>query len=148
MDAQLAAEDPTGAAIASDLAASLYGLQIAASRLENMRDNLTRFLVIGRDQPTPTGSDRTSIMFALKDAPGILYKALAPFARDGINLSRIESRPSRRRIWDYLFFIDLEGHRANPDVAAAIAELEQACAFIKVLGSYPRGRLTTPGQHK
>lgn len=139
--AQLASEDSAAAAVASDLAASLYGLQIAASRLEDVHSNLTRFLVIGRDTPPLTGSDRTSIMFALKDAPGILFRALEPFARSKINMSRIESRPSRRRAWDYLFFIDLDGHRDDERVANAIAELEAACQFIKVLGSYPQGRL-------
>jgi chorismate mutase/prephenate dehydratase len=142
--AQLASEDPGAAAVASDLAASIYGLKIAASRLEDLPGNLTRFLVIGRDDPQPTENDRTSIMFALKDAPGILYRALEPFAGAGINMSRIESRPSRRRAWDYLFFIDLDGHRRDARVAEAIAKLEQACQFIKVLGSYPRGRL--PGE--
>ncbi|MEE8408594.1 MAG: prephenate dehydratase [Myxococcota bacterium] len=139
--AQLAGEDDGAAAVASDLAASLYGLEIAASRLEDAHANLTRFLVIGRDAPAPTGVDRTSVMFALKDAPGILFRALEPFARSEINMSRIESRPSRRRAWDYLFFIDLDGHLAEPRVAEAIAELETACQFMKVLGSYPQGRL-------
>jgi chorismate mutase/prephenate dehydratase len=142
--AQLASEDEGAAAVASDLAASLHGLEIAASRLEDLPGNLTRFLVIGRDDPQPTSHDRTSIMFALKDAPGILFRALEPFAAAGINMSRIESRPSRRRAWDYLFFIDTDGHRHDPKVSEAIAALEQACQFIKVLGSYPRGRL--PGQ--
>ena len=139
--AQLAAEDPSAAAISSDLAASMYGLHIAASDLEDVRGNMTRFLIIGADRPDPTGHDRTSIMFALKDEPGILFRALAPFAEHGINMSRIESRPSRRRAWDYLFFIDLDGHQSDPAVAAAIAALEQTCEFIKVLGSYPQGAL-------
>lgn len=139
--AQLAAEDASAAAISSDLAASLYGLRVAASHLEDMRGNMTRFLVIGRDAPTPTGVDRTSIMFALKDEPGILFRALKPFADRGINMSRIESRPSRRRAWDYLFFIDLGGHQAEPAVAEAVAALSETCEFIKVLGSYPAGNL-------
>ncbi len=138
--AQLAYEDRAAAAVASELAASIYDLRVAAGRLEDMRGNLTRFLVIGGDEPAATGNDRTSIMFALKDEPGILYEALAPFAQVGVNLSRIESRPSRRRAWDYLFFIDLEGHKSASAVAGAIEKLRQACVFMKVLGSYPQGR--------
>lgn len=146
--AQLAAEDTSAGAIASDLAASIYDLQIVASQLEDLRGNMTRFLVIGRDEPAPSGNDRTSIMFALKDAPGILAQAIAPFASREINLSRIESRPSRRRAWDYLFFIDLLGHRAQAKVAEAIAELTEACDFIKVLGSYPQGTVGRSARKK
>lgn len=138
--AQLAAEDPTAAAVASDMAASMFELHVAASNLEDQSGNLTRFLVIGHDEPAPTGHDRTSIMFALKDSPGILYQALQPFAKAGINMSRIESRPSRRRAWDYLFFIDLEGHKAEKEVALGIAALADTCVFMKVLGSYPAGK--------
>jgi chorismate mutase / prephenate dehydratase len=139
--AQLAAEDPGAAAIASELAGAIYGLQSAASHLEDLRGNLTRFLVIGRDQPSPTGADRTSIMFALKDEAGVLFRALQPFASRDINLSRIESRPSRRRAWEYLFFIDLDGHKEQPAVNEAVTALQEACEFVKVLGSYPRGAL-------
>ena len=139
--AQLAAEDSGAGAVASDLAASMYGLQVAASHLEDVRGNMTRFLVIGHDCPAPTGADRTSIMFAIKDSPGVLFQALGAFASLGINLSRIESRPSRRRAWDYLFFIDLEGHRADPGVEDAIQILRDTCVFMKVLGSYPQGYL-------
>ncbi len=138
--AEMASKDPAVAAVASELAASLYDLRITDRHIEDLRGNVTRFLVIGAEDPPPTKSDRTSIMFALKDAPGILYKALQPFAKARINLSRIESRPSRRRAWDYLFFIDLEGHKAEPRVAGAIAGLKRACSFIKVLGSYPRAK--------
>lgn len=136
--AQLAANLPNAAAIASELAAQVYGLDVAAARIEDARSNVTRFLLLGHNAPEPTGQDRTSIMFALKDAPGILFHALEPFAKRHINLSRIESRPSRRRSWDYLFFIDLEGHRDNQPVRAAIEALGEVCQFIKVLGSYPR----------
>lgn len=139
--AQLAAEDASAAAVSSDLAASMYGLRIGASCLEDERGNMTRFLVIGNDKPGPTGADRTSIMFALKDEPGILYRALEAFATRQINMSRIESRPSRRRAWDYLFFIDVDGHADEERVAAAVAALDEACEFMKVLGSYPQGTL-------
>lgn len=141
--AQLAAEDSSAAAIASDLAASIYGLQIASSHLEDLKSNMTRFLVIGTEEAAPTGEDRTSIMFSLKHAPGILYKAIAPFGKHGVNLSRIESRPSRKRAWEYLFFVDVDGHRLDPNVNDAIEELAEASVFMKVLGSYPRGKLTT-----
>lgn len=141
--AQLAAEDSSAAAIASDLAASMYGLQIASSHLEDFKSNMTRFLVIGTEEAAPTGEDRTSVMFSVKHAPGILYSAIAPFGRNKVNLSRIESRPSRKRAWEYLFFIDVDGHRLDAEVSRAIEELSEASVFIKVLGSYPRGKLTT-----
>ncbi|MEE2960192.1 MAG: prephenate dehydratase [Myxococcota bacterium] len=137
--AQLASEDPTAAAVASDLAASIHGLQIAHSRVEDLQGNLTRFLVVGDREMAPTEDDRTSIMFSLKDRPGVLYDALSPFASSGINLSRIESRPSRQRAWEYLFFIDLVGHKAEDQVSVAIEKLKETCVFIRVLGSYPRG---------
>jgi chorismate mutase/prephenate dehydratase len=141
--AVLAAEDTTAAAVAGDLAASMYGLRIAASNLDDLGRNITRFLVIGRDAPAPTDRDRTSIMFALDDAPGVLYRALKSFADRGINMSRIESRPSHREAWEYLFFVDLEGHSQDPRVAEAVQDLAGVCAFMKVLGSYPQGRLAS-----
>ena len=139
--AQLASEDPSAAAVASDLAASVHGLQIAHSRVEDLEGNMTRFLVIGDREMEPTEDDRTSIMFSLRDCPGVLYDALFPFASSGINLSRIESRPSRQRAWEYLFFIDLVGHKADEQVSVAIEKLKETCVFIRVLGSYPRGGL-------
>lgn len=142
--AQLAAEDSTAAAVASDMAASIYELHIAHSNLQDLHSNMTRFLIIGFDQGEPTGADRTSIMFALKDAPGVLYAALSCFATAGINMSRIESRPSRRRAWDYLFFIDIEGHQDQEEIQQAIQSLEEVCQYIRVLGSYPRGQSINP----
>lgn len=137
--AQLAAEDSTAAAVASDLAASLYELQIVHNHLQDVHGNMTRFLVIGKEGAEPTGKDKTSLMFALKDSPGVLYKALSCFADAGINMSRIESRPSRRRAWDYLFFIDIEGHQSSDGLAAAIESLTDICQYLRVLGSYPKG---------
>jgi chorismate mutase/prephenate dehydratase len=139
--AELAAEDGTAAAVASDLAASLYNLQIASSHLEDLSGNLTRFLVIGDEASAPSGQDRTSLMFAVRDQPGVLFEALQHFATRHINMSRIESRPSRRRAWDYLFFIDLDGHRDDLTLTEALAALQGTCEFVKVLGSYPRGAL-------
>lgn len=142
--AQLAVDSGEVGAVASELAASLYGLRVVASHIENTRENLTRFLVVGREGVAATGDDRTSVMFSLKDAPGILHRALAPFAELNINVSRMESRPSRQRAWEYMFFIDLVGHATEPRVAQALERLREACAFIKVLGSYPMGRLLPP----
>lgn len=139
--AQLAAEDESATAIASDLAASLYGLQIANGQLEDVAGNLTRFLVIGHDQAKATGDDRTSLMFALKDEPGILYRALSHFAAAGLNLSRIESRPSRKIAFEYLFFVDLKGHLETDEVGRAVNGLRTTCDFVKMLGSYPAGKL-------
>ena len=139
--AQLASEDTGAAAVASDFAASIHGLRIAHEQVEDLQGNMTRFLVVGTQPSSVTGEDRTSIMFALKDAPGVLFDALSPFARTGINLSRIESRPSRQRAWEYLFFIDLVGHIEHEALVAAVDELRERCVFIKVLGSYPRGVL-------
>jgi len=137
--AQLAAEDSSAGAVASDMAASMYELQITHSNLQDLHGNMTRFLVIGYDEAEPTNLDRTSVMFALKDAPGVLYAALSCFAEAGINMSRIESRPSRRRAWDYLFFIDIEGHQSQSEIDEAIEGLREVCQYIRVLGSYPRG---------
>ena len=135
--AQLASQDERAAAIASELAASLYGLRVVQSNLQDMHGNMTRFLVIAAEDTEPTERDRTSIMFALRDQPGVLHLALSCFADKGINMSRIESRPSRCRAWDYLFFIDVEGHRGQSVVEAAIEDLRGACQFVKVLGSFP-----------
>src|SRR5262249_55210695 len=133
--------DPTAAAVASELAAERYDLKVVQRKIEDAKENFTRFLVIGpANAPAvkPPGRDRPSIVFALPDAPRGLDRALAAFANQQVNLSRIESRPSRREAWDYIFFIDLEGHTADPQVARALAALKPMCREIKVLGSYPR----------
>ncbi len=139
--ARLAKDDPVAAAVASELAGQLYDLGIAKRKIEDEVRNVTRFLVIGREAAVPTGRDKTSLMLTVKDQPGVLHKVLAPLAASGINLTRIESRPSRRRAWDYVFFVDLDGHQRDPNVAAAIAALGEACSQVKVLGSYPRAEL-------
>lgn len=146
--AEMAARDGTVAAVASELAASMYDLLPAHRHLEDMRNNLTRFLVIGHDEPAPSGHDRTSVLFGLRDEPGILFRALAPFAKSKINMSRIESRPSRKKAWDYVFFIDIDGHQADPKVARCLLALSESCAFSKVLGSYPKGKLARRGTRK
>jgi chorismate mutase/prephenate dehydratase len=138
--AQTAAEDESAAAIASEMAASLYGLQIVKERIEDNPNNFTRFLVIGRKTPERSGRDKTSVMFSVKDEPGILYRMLEPFSKRGINLSKIESRPMKKKAWEYIFFLDMEGHIEEDSVRAAVDELKGYCQFIKVLGSYPRNR--------
>jgi chorismate mutase/prephenate dehydratase len=139
--ARLAKDDPAAAAVASELAGQLYDLKIAKSRIEDEVHNVTRFLVIGHKEAAPTGRDKTSLMLSVKDQPGVLYKVLQPLADAQINLTRIESRPSRRKAWDYVFFVDLDGHVSAPDVKAALTKLEEACEQVKVLGSYPRNEL-------
>ncbi len=135
--AEMAAADVTVAAIASDLAAELYGVPVLRPRIEDNPHNSTRFLVIGRRPAGATGRDKTSILFAMRNEPGALYRILEPFARRGLNLTKIESRPARRQPWEYVMFVDFEGHRDVPDVAAALSEIAERTLFLKVLGSYP-----------
>ncbi|MBI5198258.1 MAG: prephenate dehydratase [Nitrospirae bacterium] len=135
--AEMSEEDPTAAAIASELASKLYGLKIIKARIEDHAHNFTRFLVIGRGQVKKTGKDKTSIMFSVKDRVGALYQILQPLADLEINLTKIESRPSRKKVWEYLFFVDLEGHVEEEKIQKALSRLEEGCQFLKVLGSYP-----------
>jgi len=138
--AELASEDPSSAAIASMLAAEVYGLKVVKAKIEDVANNFTRFLVISRKSPPKSGHDKTSILFSVKDKAGALYGMLHPFARHGINLTKIESRPSRKKAWEYNFFVDMEGHYEDPEVGAAIEELSKDCLSLKVLGAYPAGR--------
>jgi chorismate mutase / prephenate dehydratase len=135
--AEMAAADATVAAIASDLAAELYKVPILRAGIEDNPHNSTRFLVIGRHAGSPTDRDKTSILFAMRNEPGTLYRILEPLARLGINLTKIESRPAKQRPWEYVIFVDLEGHRATPAVASVLREIEERTLFLKVLGSYP-----------
>ncbi len=139
--AQLAAKDTSAAAIASDLAAKINHLKPIAKRIEDMQDNYTRFLVIGKTNAERTGKDKTSIMVSIKDKVGALYTLLQPFEKQGFNLTSIESRPSRKKAWDYYFFIDFLGHIDEPKTRKAIEEIEKASLTVKVLGSYPRCEL-------
>jgi chorismate mutase/prephenate dehydratase len=136
--AQIAAGDNHAAAIASDLAAKLYHLRPIARRIEDMQDNYTRFLVIGKTNAERTGKDKTSIMVSIKDKVGALYTLLKPFEKHGLNLTSIESRPSRKKAWDYYFFIDFQGHIDDGKTQKVIREIEKASLTVKVLGSYPR----------
>jgi len=137
--AELAAENGDVAAIASELAAKMYDLHFVERHIEDSRRNVTRFLVIGEESPPITGNDKTSIMFSVKDRPGALYDILTPFKRAKLNLSKIESRPSKRKAWEYIFFIDMEGHVDDKRVMKAIDGVKDDCLFLKVLGSYPCG---------
>ena len=135
--AELCKEDSSAAAIASELAARLYGLQVIKKRIEDNPNNFTRFLIIGQQSPSRSGQDKTSIMFSIKDRVGALYEMLRIFAESSINLSKIESRPSKKKAWEYVFFVDLEGHTDDPKVSRAIDKLKEQCLFLKILGSYP-----------
>ena len=138
------ARDERGtAAIAGQSAAEIYGLNLLADEIEDRPDNTTRFLVVGRKLFSASGADRTSLMMTGSgpDDPGALFRLLEPLAKHGINMTRIESRPSRKRKWDYVFFIDLEGHVSDAPVAEALAELESRSTTFRVLGSYPRAVL-------
>ena len=138
--AQIVSEDYTAAAIASELAASMYDLKIVRERIEDQVNNFTRFLVIGKKLADASSADKTSLMFSVKDEVGILYRMLEPFAKRGINLSKIESRPLKKKAWVYIFFLDLVGHINDPVIAEAVRELSHCCQFVKVLGSYPRAK--------
>jgi chorismate mutase/prephenate dehydratase len=137
--AQLAAREKNSACIASLLAAKIYKLKVIARDIEDSPHNITRFLVIGKTDVPQTDEDKTSVMFSIKDSVGALHNMLMPFKKYRINLTKIESRPSKKKAWDYYFFVDLEGHRDEPRVKKALLELENKCTFLKILGSYPVG---------
>ncbi len=137
--AELAVANEHTGALASQLAAEIYGLKILRHHIEDSAGNITRFLVIGRQPAGPSGRDRTSILFSLPHRAGTLHDALNVFKDRGINLTKIESRPSKKKAWEYYFFVDLEGHQRSKKVRQALAELEEQAKFLKILGSYPVG---------
>jgi chorismate mutase/prephenate dehydratase len=137
--AKIAAEAPDAASIGSQLTSSTYGLHILEEGIEDIPDNFTRFLVIGKNRPEPSGQDKTSLLFLVSHKPGALHQALGSLASRDINMTRIESRPMKTRKWEYLFFVDVEGHEKDRNVGEALAEMEGHCVFVKRLGSYPAG---------
>src|SRR5437773_6000152 len=135
--AEFAAKEKESAAIAGVLAAEKYGLPVLESDIQDNAANATRFLVLGRQCSPPTGKDRTSLMFSIVDKVGALYRALSPFRRYRINMTKIESRPSKRKAWEYFFFVDCDGHMSEGKLAKALNLLGEHCSYVKVLGSYP-----------
>ncbi len=138
--ARRATIEPGTAAIAGDAAADVYGLHKLVQGIEDRPDNTTRFFVIGQEQFPPSGDDRTTLLLSAPDTEdaGALYKLLAPLAADNVNMTRIESRPSRQRKWHYVFFIDIDGHTDDATIARALGHLEQNAQLFRVLGSYPK----------
>jgi len=141
--ARRARDEKGTAAIAGDTAAEVYGLKVLVSDIEDRPDNTTRFFVLGRKLFAPSGADRTTLLVSVShtDAPGALHRLLEPLARHHVSMTRIESRPSHRRKWDYVFFIDVEGHADEPHVARALAELKRRSSLLRILGSYPQAVL-------
>jgi chorismate mutase/prephenate dehydratase len=137
--AELAGREPNTAAIASALAAERYGLKILEKDIQDSSTNATRFFVLGRQCSAPTGRDRTSLMVSIAHKVGALHKALAVFSKHKLNMTRIESRPNKRKAWEYFFFVDCDGHYDDKKVALALRQLHKVCTFVKVLGSYPNG---------
>lgn len=135
--ARMARHDDTAAAIAGEIAGKVYGLKTVADAIEDRADNTTRFLVIGRSLFPPSGNDRTSLLVTVNDKPGALYDVLSPFAKHGVSLNRIESRPAHTGKWQYAFFIDVSGHIHEGNLQAAVQEIESTVAGLRVLGSYP-----------
>jgi chorismate mutase/prephenate dehydratase len=140
--AEIAAKEDDAAAIASELAAKIYDLWFVEHGIEDFKSNYTRFLVISREPSKRTGNDKTSIMFSTKDRPGALFFILEPFKKAKINLTKIESRPSKRKAWEYIFFVDLEGHMEDRKVKKALTLVKDYCLYLKILGSYPSGETT------
>ncbi len=135
--AQIASKKKGAACIASGLAAQIYKMNILKKNIQDSAHNITRFLVIATNDAAPTGNDRTSIVFSIKDKVGALHAMLTPFMKHKINLTKIESRPLKKKAWEYYFFVDCSGHHKDLQVAKALAQLEGMCKFLKVLGSYP-----------
>lgn len=139
--AKLALDDDGAAAIAGVLAANTYGLNILQANIEDSKENTTRFLVIGKQDVPPSGADKTTLMISARNKSGALYHLLAPLAANGLDMSRIESRPSRNANWEYYFFMDINGHIQDENVSKALVELEEEAELIRVLGSYPKAIL-------
>jgi len=139
--ARRAAGEEQVAAIASNIAADIYGLEILEANIEDNPDNTTRFLIIGRESVASSGDDKTSLLVSMPNKPGALHQMLEPFAENAISMSRIESRPSRLANWEYVFFIDINGHVDDKKVTQCLDALREKTSMLKVLGSYPRAVL-------
>lgn len=139
--ARRVSKEAGAAAIAGEAAGELYGLQVLAANIEDEPDNTTRFLVIGKSGTPPSGEDKTSLLISTRNEPGALFRLLEPFSRNNISMSRIESRPSRRGMWDYVFFIDVNGHAEDAHLSQALDELAKETTLMKILGSYPKAVL-------
>lgn len=135
--ARLAAENPDSAAIAGIQAAAHYGLSICQENIEDDVNNTTRFLILGKQQVAASGNDKTSLVLSAANRPGAVHDLLVPLAKHGVSMTKLESRPARSNLWEYVFYVDIEGHQADAKVAAALSELKQVASFVKVLGSYP-----------
>ena len=137
--AKLASKQYGSAAIASDLAAEIYDIEILYQNIQDRSDNITRFMILGNQKTMPTGDDKTSICFSVHDRIGALYDCLLPFKDENITMSMIESRPSKLRNWEYFFFVDILGHRDDERIQRAFEKLKNLCHVFRILGSYPRG---------
>jgi len=135
--AQMASEEPGTAAIAGEAAAARYSLPTLAESIEDEPNNTTRFLVLGKHDAGPSGRDKTSLIMSAPNRTGALYELLLPFSHAGVSMSRLESRPARNALWEYVFYVDVDGHHDDPAVKAALAELAGRAAYLKILGSYP-----------
>lgn len=135
--ARLAAEHPGSAAIAGSQAAGHFGLRVCVENIEDDARNTTRFLVLGKQQVAPSGNDKTSLVLSAANRPGAVHDLLTSLAKHNVSMTKFESRPSRSGLWEYVFYVDIEGHQVDECVAAALAELRQVAAFMKILGSYP-----------
>ena len=136
--ARRAAEEKDAAAIAGEIAAGIYGLEIISRQIEDESDNTTRFIVVGREKVGPSGNDKTSIVVSTHNQPGALYKLLEPFHRHGVSLTSIETRPSRTGMWSYVFFIDFEGHHEDELIRRVLDQIDRDALEVRLLGSYPR----------
>ena len=139
--AHLAQQQPHAAAIASQAAAEIYGLTKLANNIEDEPNNTTRFLVLGHQATLASGSDKTSLIISVPNKVGTLHHIIETFSRDNISMTKFESRPSRTGLWEYLFFVDIEGHASEAHVQAALAELQARTAFVKIVGAYPQAVL-------
>jgi chorismate mutase/prephenate dehydratase len=135
--ARLAAEEAKSACLGSHAAAELYSLQVLARNIEDNPNNTTRFVVIGRTPTAPSGRDKTSLAMSTRNRPGAMHELLLPFAENNVDMTRLESRPSRTGLWEYVFFVDIKGHEQDAHVGRALEALRSRASFLKVLGSYP-----------